>query len=78
MATIQHPYSELVFEGHQLGFGDRVEKGDCYASTDGTWKSPGQSVGIRIESIKVVWVRPIQKPDPKQARLFYRAAVPAK
>lgn len=73
-----HPYSEEVIEGHQLGYGDRIEKTDRYASTNGKWMPPGQSVGIRIESTKVLWVRPVQKPDPKQPRIAYSAAVTAK
>lgn len=67
-----------IIEGRQMSLGEKVLKTDRYASTDGTWKAPGQSVGITIESTKVVWVRPTPHENPKQPRIAYSAAVTAK
>jgi hypothetical protein len=83
MTYINNPHADeadtnSIIEGDRLTMGDKVRKTDRYASTDGTWKAPGQSVGITIETPNVIWVRPTVKPDPKQPRLLYSGAVAAK
>ena len=67
-----------IVEGRQMDLGEKVLSSDRYAATDGTWKAPGQSVGIRIESTKVMWVRPTPHPNPKQPRISYAATVATK
>jgi hypothetical protein len=71
----QHPHGGNALLGDRLQMGDKVLPGDRYASTEGTWKPPGQSVGITIQTPNVVWVRPFIAPDPKQPRLSHTATV---
>jgi hypothetical protein len=74
----EHPHQGEPLAGRRLEMGEKVQKGDCYASTDGTWKPPGQSVGITIETPNVIWVRPAPKADPDQRRIAYTASLAMK
>ena len=65
----EHPYDGESLAGRRMVVGEKVLSGDRYASTDGTWKAPGQSVGITIQSENVVWVRPAVTPDFTQLRI---------
>lgn len=58
LLEVPHPFGGQSLFGRLLMVGEKVEKGDRYASTDGTWNPPGNSVGITIESRRTVWVRP--------------------
>jgi hypothetical protein len=54
-----HPYSGAVIEGRRLELGELLEKGDKYATYEGTWRRcPKDTIGVKMLSTKTVWVRP--------------------
>ena len=55
---LQQPGKKHHVYGHLLEEGDELEKGDVYASSNGSWEScpvPGAKLG---KGTAVVWVRP--------------------
>ena len=53
MSTVKHPLSAVEIFGRQLAPGEKLQPGDVYDCTDGTWRDVGDITHVPEQSTAI-------------------------